>query len=59
MQKEIVGILILKLELSNVLKLRLLSKKFNSILLNYNKYWFVKYINQKFLPRGIQLYRRS
>ncbi len=40
--KEIIGILVLKLSVNDVLNLRFACKKLNSIILSYNKYWFLK-----------------
>jgi len=40
--KDILGLIVLKLEMKDVLNLRLTCRKLNEIIINFNKYWFVK-----------------
>ena len=40
--KHILGLIILKLDIKDVLNLRLTCGKLNEIIINFNKYWFVK-----------------
>src|SRR5436190_19880657 len=49
MQKDILGLLILKLNIKSISNLRLTCKYINSCILSYNKFWFFRYfIKNKF-----------
>ncbi len=43
--KDILGVIILKLNIKAILNLRITCKKLNLRIISYNKYWFLKYFN--------------
>lgn len=56
LNKDILGILVLKLEIKDVLKLHLICKKFNEYIKSYNKFWFLKKLNRETLVFNIGIY---